>query len=152
MKTDLDNVALACQRNNVDERTTANILSDLQQAAKEEAAEREANKQTQKKQKYCIVVSDTLGSLRDIEVSGFAVTIDEDQSEFSIPEKLTEAAREYNRSDKGRKNPVNTVGEALEVIPVKLLKEYGITPKNREIAYILPIEQLFPQTTQKKRK
>lgn len=142
MKTDIENVQLACDRHSVDAVTTAKIINDLQEAAKIEQEERKATSGENKKQKFLVVVEDPSEFFKEHEFTGFAVTIDEDSSEFSFPEKLTAAVAEYNRSDKGRKDPVERVGIALETLPAKLLKEHGIRVKHREAAYILPIQKL----------
>lgn len=143
MKTDIDNVKLACQRNSVDAITTAKIVCDLQEAAKIEAEERKAAQGENKPQKFLIVVEDLGLHFSDVEFTGFAVTIDEDSSEFSFTEKLKAAVAEYNRTPKGERYPVKRLGESLEAIPTSILKANGIRIKHREAAYVLPIQQLL---------
>lgn len=143
MKTTLDNVQTACERNRVDAPTTKKIISDLQQTAKLEAEERKAEQGEQKKQKFVLVVSDPAGEAASLELAGYAVTIDDDAAEFSVPEKIRAAVADYSRSKRGRRIPVKTLGEAFENIPAKYFKKQGIIIKHREAAFALTVQNIY---------
>lgn len=142
-KVDLDLLQVVLQRNSVDARLTAQIISDLQEEIKLERMEAEEREPPTKK-KYVFVASDPNGVLDGQELVGWVVQIPEDQSEFSVEERIFVAAHEYNRSKKGRRDPAKTVGEACERVPAKLFRDQKIWVKNKEAAYLLPTKNALP--------
>lgn len=142
-KVDLDLLQFVLERNSVDARLTAQILSDIQEQMKIEKMETEA-KEPPTKKKYVFVASDPEGVLEGKELVGWVVQIPEDQSEFSVEERIFAATYEYNRSKKGRRDPAKTVGEACERVPAKLFRAQHIWVKNKEAAYLLPTANVLP--------
>ena len=142
-KVDLDLLQFVLQRNSVDARLTAQILSDLQEQMKIEKMEEEV-KEPRVKKKYDFVASDPEGVLDGRELVGWVVQIPEDQSEFSVEERIYAATYEYNRSKKGRRDPARTVGEACERVPAKMFRAQQIWVKNKEAAYLLPTDNVLP--------
>lgn len=142
-KIDLDLLQFVLERNSVDARLTAQILSDIQEQMKIEKMEAE-EKDPPTKKKYVFVASDPEGVLEGKELVGWVVQIPEDQSEFSVEERIFAATYEYNRSKKGRRDPAKTVGEACERVPAKLFREQKIWVKNKEAAYLLPTANILP--------
>lgn len=136
-KVDLEMLQFVLERNAVDARLTAQILSDIQEQIKLEKMEAE-EREPQQKKKYVFVASDPEGVLEGHELVGCVVQIPEDQSEFTVEERIFAATYEYNRSKKGRRDPAKTVGEACERVPAKLFREQHIWVKNKEAAYLLP--------------
>lgn len=142
-KIDLDMLQVVLQRNSVDARLTAQIIADLQEELKIEKME-EAEREPRTKKKYVFVVSDPEGVLDGRELVGWVVQIPEDQSEFSVEERIFAATYEYNRSKKGRRDPARTVGEACERVPAKMFRAQQIWVKNKEAAYLLPTSNELP--------
>ena len=142
-KIDLDMLQVVLQRNSVDARLTAQIIADLQEELKIEKME-EAEREPRTKKKYVFVVSDPEGVLDGRELVGWVVQIPEDQSEFSVEERIFAATYEYNRSKKGRRDPARTVGEACERVPAKMFRDQQIWVKNKEAAYLLPTSNELP--------
>lgn len=142
-KIDLDMLQVVLQRNSVDARLTAQIIADLQEELKIEKME-EAEREPRTKKKYVFVASDPEGVLDGRELVGWVVQIPEDQSEFSVEERIFAATYEYNRSKKGRRDPARTVGEACERVPAKMFREQQIWVKNKEAAYLLPTSNELP--------
>jgi hypothetical protein len=58
--------------------------------------------------------------------------------------KLYDAAYEFNRSKKGRKYPIKTVGDAMDTVQAKLLKKQGISIKTKEPVLILLSDNVVP--------
>lgn len=142
-KVDLDLLQFVLERNSVDARLTAQIISDIQEQIKIEKMEAE-EKEPPVKKKYVFVASDPDGVLDGKELVGWVVQIPEDQSEFSVEERILAATYEYNRSKKGRRAPAHTIGEACERVPAKLFREQKIWVKNKEAAYLLPTLNALP--------
>lgn len=142
-KVDLDLLQIVLERNSVDARLTAQIISDIQEQIKIEKMEAE-EKEPPVKKKYVFVASDPEGVLDGKELVGWVVQIPEDRSEFSVEESILAATYEYNRSKKGRRAPARTIGEACERVPAKLFREQKIWLKNKEAAFLLPTRNALP--------
>lgn len=141
MKVDIDTVQLCLHRNGIDARQTAHVINDLLEQAKLEQAERQAEKEkdAQKFSKLCIVANDPDGALERVELTGFILALPEEASEFDLPNLISAAAQEYNRTKKGRRCPVNSVREAVEAIPNKFAKAHGFAIKTKYEVFILPV-------------
>ena len=148
-KVDLDIIQMVLDRNSVDARITARIISDLQEELKLEKMEKEQTEPTVKK-KFVFVACDPAGVLEDKELTGYVVQIPEDQSEWTATEKITIAAYEYNRTRKGKRNPVKSISEACEFVPAKFFKDQQIWVKNKEAAFIAPTDNVI--ASEKRRK
>lgn len=122
MKADLDLVKLCLQRNELDARQVASIVEDITQ----EVQAAQEDKPPREKLEHIILVSDPDGRIEG-DVTGWVLKIPEDESAFSVLQKINAAAYEFNVTPKGRRMPVKTVGEALEVIPRRIFKEQGGT-------------------------
>jgi len=145
-KVDLDTLQIILERNEVDARLTAQIISDIQERIKLDKMEAE-EKEPPMKKKYVFVASDPEGVLAGKELVGWVVQIPDDQSEFTVEEKIFMAAAEYNRSKKGRRDPAKTVGEACVRVPAKLFREQQLWVKNKEAAYLLPTSNVLPSAS-----
>lgn len=62
---------------------------------------------------------------------GWVLQILEGDSPSDVPAKVIAAANDFNGSRKGRKCPVNTVGEALESVPARFFKPHGVWVKTK---------------------
>ena len=142
-KVDLDLLQVVLERNSVDARLTAQIISDLQEEIKLEKLEAEGREPTTKK-KYVFVASDPDGVLEGRELVGWVVQIPEDQSEYTVEERIVAATYEYNRSKKGRRVPAATIGEACERVPAKMFRKQGVWVKNKEAAFLLRTSNALP--------
>ncbi len=145
-KVDLDLLQVVLERNSVDARLTAQIISDLQEEIKLEKMEAEEREPAMKK-KYVFVASDPAGVLEGKELVGWVVQIPEDQSEYTVEERIVAATYEYNRSKKGRRVPATTIGEACERVPAKMFKEQGVWVKNKEAAFLLRTDNALPSAS-----
>jgi len=140
------------KKHNIDESLQQIILSDLSSIAEKtienvksniteenltnkEEKEEEKNSEPKVKKDYIILVSDPNEKIKD-EFIGWCFQIDEDQNPGELVDKIKAAARDFNDSKKGRKVPVNTIGETVQNVPSKFFKEYKIYPKHKEPVYI----------------
>ncbi|MDR0536366.1 MAG: hypothetical protein LBG65_08500 [Puniceicoccales bacterium] len=130
-KIDLDTIQVVLQRSELDPRKVAEIMEDLrkQLAEQEEGTEEKA---PPVKRMYVPVISDPEGRLGDEPLVGWVVQVPEDIPPAESLKKLYEAAYEHNVSKKGRKMPIETIGEACEMLSPKVTKELGVWIKTRE--------------------
>ncbi len=139
-KVDLEILQMILQRNSVDAKITAKIISDIQEELKLEKIENQENRDPIVKKKFVFIACDPEGILDENELTGYVVQIPEDESEFAVLEKISLAAYEFNRTKKGRRNPVKSISEACEFVPAKFFKDQKIWVKNKEAAFLLPTD------------
>ncbi len=137
-KIDLDTLQLILQRNSINAMVTAQIISDIQEQLRLEKIENEENREPPVKKKYVFLACDPEGILEGNELTGYVIQIPEDESEFSVTEKISAAAYEYNRTKKGQKNPAESISDACEIIPAKIFKDQKVWVRNKEAAFLLP--------------
>lgn len=142
-KVDLELVKLILQRNEVEIRQVNEIMTELQ---REVQAQQEANeKPPPVKKQFCILVSDAEGVLADKELTGWVLQIPEEESPYTAPERIVRAAYNFNATPKGRRLPLNTIGEACEVVPARLFKEEQVWVKTKEPVLVLSTRNQIPK-------
>lgn len=141
MKADIDLVKLVLQRNEIDARKTAQILEDIHSELQANADEEQA---PPIKKQFVILVSDPNGELEGRDFTGWVVQIPEEDSVFLAAERIHKAAYDYNASPKGKRIPVKSVGEALEVVPAKFFKEHQAWVKTKEPVLLIPTSNEIP--------
>lgn len=129
-KIDIDTLSFILQRNEPDIKRVQSIMQDIQAELKAEEEEK-ANRPPAVKKQFAIILSDPLEQISHLDITGWVVQIPEDDSVSTAPEKIIQSAYEYNASPKGRRMPVQTIGEACEVVPAKITKEKKIWVKTK---------------------
>lgn len=142
-KVDLDIVKMVLKRNVSDVRTVSQIVEDIDSALKEEEMAKEAKPPAIKKQ-FCILVSDPEGVLEGKDLTGWVLQIPEDDSPMDAEEKIIESAYDFNATPKGSRMPVETIGEACEVVPARIAKERDIWIKTKEPVLVLRTNNEIP--------
>lgn len=142
-KVDLEMLKFILQRNEPDARKVATVMQDIEQELKVEEEEK-ANRPPPLKKQFSIVVSDDDGSLAGKDLVGWVVQIPEDDSVSIAPQKMIQAAYEFNTTPKGRRMPVETLGEAFECVPAKLLKEQNIWVKTKVPVLVVAAPNKIP--------
>jgi hypothetical protein len=148
-KVDLNTLKVVLQRNELDVRTIARILEDLQNEMKDEEDEKE--KEPAQKKQYVPIISDPNGDLEGKTFTGWVVQIPEEEPPALTLEKIYMAAHEFNTSKKGRKMPIQTVAEAFEVTPPKVAKEVLLWIKTKEPVEFLRTDNTIPAEQTDKR-
>ena len=148
---DLDIIEQALNYNSIDAKTKYKILDKIEELLLVYKEEAKAEKNDKLRKKFVFLTCDPDGILEGKELTGYVVQIPEDQSEFSVEQRISTAAYEYNRTRKGQRNPVKTIAEACEVVPARIFKDQEVWVKNKEAAFLLPTNGLLdrPQTTMK---
>lgn len=129
-KIDIDTLKFILQRNETDIRKINDIMQDIQQELQAEEEER-ANRPPPVKKQFSIVLADNEGTLKGKDITGWIVQIPEDDSVTVAPDRIIRAAYEYNATPKGRRMPVETIGDACEVVTAKFFKEQNIWVKTK---------------------
>lgn len=134
-KTDFDVVKTVVARNVIDPEIIAAILRDLSEVMEQE--DKEERPPAIKKQ-HVILVSDPEGRLEGLDLVGWALQIPEDASPFTVHDRIGKATALFHLTPKGRRLPIQTVGEALECVPAKFFKEAEAWIKTKEPVLIVP--------------
>lgn len=140
-KVDIDLVKMVLQRNEVDIRTVAQVLEDLNQ---ELQLQQDEEKPPPVKKQFVIMISDPKGDLPDTDFTGWVLQIPEDDGVYVAEERLIKAAYTYNQSPKGRRMPVQSIGEVCEHVPARFLKEENIWVKTKEPVFMLKTNNSVP--------
>ncbi|MFO8026558.1 MAG: hypothetical protein R6U56_02710 [Opitutales bacterium] len=142
-KIDVETLKFILQRNETDIRKINEIMQDIEMELKAEEEER-ANRPPAVKKQFSIVLADNEGVLEGKDLTGWVVQIPEDDSVTVAPERIIRAAYEYNTTPKGRRMPVQTIGEACEAVTAKLFKEQNIWVKTKIPVLAVAIENKIP--------
>lgn len=141
-KADLDLVKFTLVRNEIETLKVAKILEDLRKEMEAQAADEE--KEPAVKKQFAILISDPHGTLTNKDFVGWVIQIPEDESPATTPYRIIRAAYEFNQTPKGRRMPVQTIGEACEVVPARLLKEQDVWVKTKEPVLMLRTDNKIP--------
>jgi len=139
MKPSLDLVKHILQRNDLEIRKVNAIVEDIQ----DELKILEEDQPKREKLEFIIVVSDPENRIEG-DVTGWVLKMPEDESVYSTVERIHKAAYEFNTTPKGRRMPVKTVGEAIEVIPRRIFKEHGLRVSTKEPILLVKTDNSIP--------
>ncbi len=142
-KIDIETLRFILQRNESDIRKVAEIMNEVELELKAEEEERALRPPPVKKQ-FVMLVSDPEGILDKKDMVGWIAQIPEDDSIATTASRIHSAAYEYNATPKGTRMPVETVGEACEVVSAKLFKEQNVWVKSKTPLLIVPVENKIP--------
>jgi len=142
-KIDVNKVAEICKRNEVEPDKLRTIIEEMNLLVQPEVDEE--NPPALKKQ-YAFLLSDPDGVIpADYEFAGWVLQISENESTLSVNDRVYQSAYDFNASKKGRLMPANTVGEAIENIPVKIFKERGLWVKTKTPVLVLRTDNEIPR-------
>lgn len=80
---------------------------------------------------WVVLVSDPNGVITG-DFVGWALQIGGEVNMMNLAEHLEKVAKDFNASRNGKKSPVKSVGELLEVVPQRFFKPHNIWVKNKE--------------------
>jgi len=139
-KVELEMLKRILQRNELDVRQVSQILEDISQELEKE----EEPKPPPVKKQFSILVSDPEGKLEGLDLTGWVLQIPEEESPALVSEKIFRAAYEFNASPKGRRFPVETIGEACEAVTARFFKEQGAWVKTKEPVLLVRTDNKIP--------
>ena len=132
------------------------LLSDatvaVDQAAKAEDpevvdgdVEDEGSDEPKIKKQYGILVSDKDGIINK-DLVGWVFQMPENEDTRDVIEHIKKAAYNFNASKKGRKYPVNTIGQAIEGVGTKFFKPYNVSLKTKEPVLVITTDNVLPRS------
>lgn len=142
-KIDVNKVAEIIKKNQVEPSKLRRIIEEINIAVQPDPGEADAPPPVKKQ--FVIVVSDPEGKLPQDDFVGWVVQIPEDDSPATTLERIHRAAYDYNATKKGRLLPVQTVGDAVENIPVKITKESGLWVKTKTPVLLVHTDNEIPR-------
>ena len=145
-KIDIDTLKFILQRNESDIRKISAIMEEIKLELQAEEEEK-ANRPPPVKKQFVVMLSDPDGSMADIDITGWVLQIPEDDSMVTAPEKVISAAYEFNTTPKGRRMPVQTIGEACEAVSAKIFKEQNVWIKTKTPVLAVPVNNQIPTET-----
>lgn len=137
----MDLLKRVLQRNELDVRKVSQIIEDINKELDKE----EEPKAPPVKKEFAFLVSDPDGKIEGVDLTGWAIQIPEGESPQMIQEKIIRAAYEYNATPKGRRSPVETIGEACEAVTARHFKEQGLWIKNKEPVLLIRTDNKIPK-------
>ncbi len=143
-KIEIAKVADILRQNQLEPAVMRRILEQINKVTEEAAAAEEEKPPAQKKQ-FVILVSDPDGQMPEHELAGWVLQIPEEASPLSLQERVHKAAYDFNASRRGRKLPVETMGEAFENVPAKNFKEVEVAVKTKTPVLVLSTDNKLPK-------
>lgn len=141
-KVDLDLVKHILQRNELDLRQVNSIIEELEEEIKILQAENPPAPRVAKQ--FAILLSDPEGKLPPDDFTGWVLQLPEDDNVLQALEQLHKGAYDFNQTPKGRRLPVKSIGEACEVVPARIFKEYQVWVKTKEPVLVLRTDNSIP--------
>jgi hypothetical protein len=147
-KVDLDLVKHILQRNELELRQVNAIIEDIEQELK---VLKEENPPTPRVPKqFVILVSDPEGKLPKDDFTGWVLQFPEEENPVHVLEQLHKSVYEFNATPKGRRMPVQSIGEACEAVPARIFKEHQVWVKTKEPVFMLRTDNKIPFDTASK--
>lgn len=144
-KIDIDKLKQILHRNESDVQKINDILNEINLELQIEKEERDARPPMVKKQ-YITLIADSEGILKDRDLATWVLQIPEEDNPHLILEKIHASAYDYNSSPKGRRLPVRSVGETLEIVTAKTFKENHVWVKTKIPVLAISCDNQLPKT------
>jgi hypothetical protein len=120
----LATVVESLRENAVSPKVITKVVADLEAAAAEEKADKAGAKAPKVKGQVVILALDPQGRLAPLgDLTGYALQIEEGAAPAAAIDRIKEAALSFNRTPKGRRTPVLTIGETLSDVKGKHWKD-----------------------------
>lgn len=110
-----------------------------------DGAEDDSSDEPKIKKQYGILVCDKDGDIKR-DLVGWVFQMPENEDTRDVVENIKKAAYNYNASKKGRKYPVNTIGQAVEGCGNKFFKPYNVSIKTKEPVLVVTTDNILPRS------
>lgn len=110
-----------------------------------EGVDDEGSDEPKIKKQYGILVCDKEGEIQR-DLVGWVFQMPENEDTREVVDSIKKAAYNYNASKKGRKYPVNTIGQAIEGVGNKFLKPYNVSIKTKEAVLVIRTDNILPRS------
>lgn len=145
---DINQAAEIIKRHEVEAAKLRAIIEDMNVLA-EAKAQQDDEKAPAVKKQFVVLVSDPDGRMPKHDFVAWVLQIPENESVATTQARVFRAAYDFNATKKGRLLPVKTVGEALECIPSKHLKDAEVWVKTKTPVLVLTTDNQIPKDTDK---
>lgn len=142
-KIDVNKVAEILKKNEISPAILRRIVEEMNLAVQPDPGEEE--KPPPLKKQFVILVSDPDERLPQHDFVGWVLQVPENESVATTQDRLFRAAYDFNTTKKGRLLPVKTVGEAIENVPAKFLKETDVWVKTKTPVLVLRTDNEIPK-------
>lgn len=142
-KIEVNKAAEICKKNEVEPSKLRRIIEEMNLVVQPESGDEE--KAPPVKKQYVILVSDPEGRLPKHDFVGWVLQIPETESVATTQDRVFRSGYDYNTTKKGRLMPVKTVGEALEHVPARFLKEADVWVKTKTPVLMLRTDNEIPR-------
>jgi hypothetical protein len=138
MKVSIEQIEATLLERKIEPPKVQEIIKDLEQAAEEEKADRQANAGPKAKWEHIIFINDPENKVGK-EFTGWVVKMQQGMDAGLITGKLNDGAKEQNESSKRKKNLIKSFGELFAYLKPKFLKDKGVKIATKEAVRIIPV-------------
>jgi hypothetical protein len=124
-----------------DLRRIVEEMNNLVQTAQDEG---EGDKEPPVKKQFVVLVSDKDGLLKGNDFVAWVLQIEEGESPATTEDRILRGAYEFNASKRGHLLPVTTIGDALENVGAKYLKNAGVWAKTKTPVLVVRTNNQIP--------
>lgn len=142
-KIDVSKAAEILKKNQVDPAILRRIIEEMNLATEPDGDG--AEKAPAIKKQFVIIISDPENRLPKNDFVGWVVQIPDSESPSTTLDRIFRSSYDYNTTKKGRLLPVKTVGEAIEAVPAKFLKEADIWVKHKTPVLVVKTDNEIPK-------
>lgn len=132
-----------------DEKITE-VITDLQRRGEEIAEDTADEASGREKWQYVVLINNAEGVIPDNvpAMYGWVVKIPESATPMDAKTRAISAGQDFNMSPKGRRVPVRNVGEALQNVGRKIMREgHGLQVQTKEAVVCMVINGTEPIST-----
>lgn len=144
-KIDIAKVADILRENQLEPAVMRRILEQINKVTEDAAAAADEEKLPSMKKQFIILVSDPDGIMPEQNLAGWVLQMPEEASPLSVQERIHKAAYDFNATRRGRKLPVETIGESMESVPAKHFKEVELWVKTKTPVLVLTTDNKLPK-------
>lgn len=141
-KIDVSKVAEILKKNHVDPALLRKVVEEMNISVQPEGGD---DKPPSLKKQFVILVSDPEGKMPKTDLVGWVLQIPESESPATTVDRVCRGAYDHNTTKKGQLMPVKTIGEAIENVPAKHLKEADIWVKTKTPVLVLKTNNEIPK-------
>jgi len=123
-------------------------VDEAKQAEESEAADNNESEESDEpkiKKQLGILICDKDGDIKR-DLVGWVFQMPENEDTRDVIDNIKKAAYNYNASKKGRKYPVNTIGQAIEGVGNKFFKPYNVSIKTKEAVLVVTTDNVLPRS------
>lgn len=142
-KIEVSQVAELLKKHKLEPATLREIVEEMNEIT-QPAGDEDISPPAPKKQ-FVALVYDAAGLLPKVDLTASILQIPEDARPFSVVDRITKAAYDFNASKRGRMLPVKSIGEALESVSSKYFKESELWVKTKLPVLVVRTDNVLPR-------